>query len=290
MALVWALDNNKTGYKIFKSTLVANAIPNNALVGKYDGKSLGKVADATSFTSADQQYISATTIYISVNIADMGITDAYSPLASEISAYLSNGWQAKTVDGTGKPTAWKSLGDGTDAPTQTLAYVSTTKAPNYTPYKLSYVLATPQISVADVEGALTVNGLTQVEVSSALVKNEKVTFNTSTKQATTSIPSRRVLQVKKGAQVVPFTTYTLNGQTLPQLKNDVDSTSEYSVTYVTDGYNYSANPTETDISFSKNIRDALDDTVIQLQDNTSQISINTKLIIDIIARMKAGGL
>lgn len=81
--------------------------------------------------------------------------------------------------------SWASLVDGSAPTTNTLAYVSANMAPGFTPYKLSYVLATPQtIVVSDkVEGDLIVNGTTQVEVGSGFTYTEVDGKRTYTKLA-----------------------------------------------------------------------------------------------------------
>jgi hypothetical protein len=69
---------------------------------------------------------------------------------------------------------WVSLVDGSTPATNTIEYVSTNLAPNFTPYKLSYVLAKPVTEVVTdkVEGDLVVNGATQVEAGSGFTYTE----------------------------------------------------------------------------------------------------------------------
>lgn len=189
--------------------------------------------------------------------------------------------------------SWASLVDGSAPSTNTLAYVSANMAPGFTPYKLSYVLATPQtVVVTDkVEGDLVVNGATQILVDNAIIRREKVTFNTSTKQGTTSKKSAKILGVYKEMTPEPFTTYSSNGQTLPQLINTVDTTKDYYVTYVLlDKYNFTTNVLSIIATYNSSLKSVVDDMVAKVSDNATQISINTKYIIDILARLKAGGL
>ncbi|WP_144508990.1 BppU family phage baseplate upper protein, partial [Bacillus mycoides] len=144
-------------------------------VVKYDGRIL---QNNNGYTSADQTSLQKSSdggLKLTVANVDSGFGETYTPSKDEVSAYF-NGWKVKNADGTGKPTAWVSLVDGQDAPTQTLAYVKDNKAPNYTPYKLTYQLATPKVEVVQGEGDLVVDELTQVTVDSGISVREKVNF------------------------------------------------------------------------------------------------------------------
>jgi hypothetical protein len=56
-------------------------------------------------------------IILTVRDTLTGWADSYTPTSDEIKAYF-NGWKVKTVDGSNKPTAWVSVIDGKDTPTQ----------------------------------------------------------------------------------------------------------------------------------------------------------------------------
>lgn len=66
MALTWTQHATATGYQIIKAT-VNNGVANSAVVVKNDGSILEGVADATSFTAIDQQYLSSSTLYVSID-------------------------------------------------------------------------------------------------------------------------------------------------------------------------------------------------------------------------------
>ncbi|MEJ9151067.1 hypothetical protein [Bacillus smithii] len=184
--LAWLFNNDANGFKVLYTTTFNNMIPSNQTaiyVTKYNGVPIKRdpqlyLPDIAAIN------VSGNTLYITVSDTDSGWGETYSPIQDEIKAYF-NGWQAKTVDANGKPTAWRSLIDGTDAPTQTLDYVKENLAPNFTPYKLSYVLSSPQtIVVSDkVEGDIVVNGATQVEVGSGFTYTETDGKRTYTKLA-----------------------------------------------------------------------------------------------------------
>ncbi|KZM54898.1 hypothetical protein A3Q35_13140 [Aeribacillus pallidus] len=167
--LAWSFSLDATGYKQVRYAM-SGFVDHSQVITKYDGKILSKY---TSPSVVDMGYLYNGYLTMTISDTDSGWGENYTPTADEIKAYF-NGWQAKTVDGNGKPTAWRSLVDGTDAPTQTLAYVKDNIAPGFTPYKLSYVRSTPvtEIVTDRVEGDLVINGQTQVEVGSGFTYTE----------------------------------------------------------------------------------------------------------------------
>lgn len=253
-------------------------------------------------------------VYMTIPDTETGFGATYTPIVTEWKAYF-NGWIAKTVDGTGKPTAWKSIGDGTDAPTQTIAYVSANKAPNYMPYKLSYVLATSlNVDISDqVEGDISINGLTQVELGSGVIVREKVA---PFKQGTTAYHlnnlaydtskfknrARKILGIFKNGiddtgnwsiETIPsgLSPYT-NGITRAQnfAVSTFDATAEYKATYLLmDRDRFTVNPFNTKAIYSKNVRSALDETVNKVENNTKDISILIQTMAEMYKRLKAIG-
>ncbi|MED1406056.1 hypothetical protein P4U07_25290, partial [Bacillus mycoides] len=171
--------SNYSGYKRFginPQPLINSGYLNlndgRFFVVKYDGKIL---QNNNGYTSADQTSLQQSSdggLKLTVANVDSGFSETYTPSTDEVSAYF-NGWKVKNADSTGKPTAWISLVEGIDAPTQTLAYVKANRAPNYKPYKLTYQLATPRVEIVQVEGDLVVDGLAQVTVDSGVVVREK---------------------------------------------------------------------------------------------------------------------
>lgn len=136
-------------------------------------------------------------------------------------------------------------------------------------------LAKPVESViSKAEGAITLHpGGNQITVETGVIQREKVTFNASTKQGTTSKRSARVIGVYKGANPEPFTTYISGGQTLPQLVNAVESGKDYFVTYVAlDKYALTANVTQTDAKYVKGIDGTMSNLVRDVAQLTDQNS------------------
>ncbi|WP_251025341.1 hypothetical protein [Bacillus sp. ISL-57] len=313
-SLNWLFTNDYPGFKQVGCGNVfgnANTIAATHILNKFDGKSLRHVSPSYIYDVADKFNIANDNkLYISLSDTETGWGETYTPIADEIKAYF-NGWQAKTIDGTGKPTAWKSLVDGADAPTQTLAYVSANKVPNFTPYKLSYILASPVMENANdkVEGDISVNGLTQIEVGSGIIVREKVTPSlngaTNTRYYINDVvygsklsksPVNKILAVYKNS--IPdnkwVSLYDNNAYGKHRLyieKADYDPTAEYTVTYqVYDREKYTVNVVNALASFANNIRGALEDTVKKVEDTATNVSINAMLLYDVLKRLKAGGL
>jgi len=68
MALSWSLESSGTGYKVIKAS-VTNGTAGTAVVVKNTGAILALVASSASFTGVDQQYLSATLLYVSISDA-----------------------------------------------------------------------------------------------------------------------------------------------------------------------------------------------------------------------------
>ncbi|KMY49247.1 hypothetical protein [Peribacillus loiseleuriae] len=306
-SLPWAFSANKTGFKAFAFTNPTNIIAssNQFKLSKYNGSVLnGLIGDTTS---SDNSYTGASSLVITVSNTDTGFTESVAPTSDEIKAYF-NGWQVKTVDANGKPTAWKSIVDGSDAPTQTLAYVKTNMAPNYTPYKLSYVLATPVTEVVNhlVEGDIAVNGLTQIEVGSGVIVREKVTpvingvnylLNYISMPTThfKNTPLRIVGLYKNGQRDTKWligvdSSYKNNIRIyIPQA--DFDPASEYTVTYIAlDKEKLTTNSVSVPVSWAGSLPSAVKDIANKQSDIATTVSVYSKLIYDMLVRMKAGGI
>jgi hypothetical protein len=300
--LGWTYHSDYAGFKRVNGPTFLDAIgdtyPNSQ---KYNGllmRRIGAMSDG-----ADIAYLVAKMLTLTISDIDTGFGETYSPLATELSAYF-NGWQAKTVDGNGKPTSWRSLGDGTDAPTQTLAYVSANKAANFTPYKLSYVLAAPQTLNVNhlVEGDIAVSGPTQVEVTSGVVVREKVTpalysgtyfiNDINLGSAYLKNKSEKILnvyangQIEKGWSLVASNAVGKQKATLPS--DRFNPTAEYTVTYlVLDRHLQTVNALEVKASYSGSLKDTVDMNSDKLSDVATQTSINTNLIYRLLVQAKA---
>jgi len=300
-SLGWLFTSTKVGFKEVRIPVSGPAMAKGLVVNNV-GKLLANTTAANNF---DTFFVDATNCYVRLSNTETGFVESYTPTADEIKAYF-NGWQVKTVDGANKPTAWKCIVDGTDAPTQTLDYVKANKAPNYTPYKLSYVLATPKVEEIKSEGAISVNGLTQIEVGSGVIVREKVVpalsngnyYINAISLSTTLLKNKteKILSIYKNGKneknATLYSSGTTNGKQGAYIKEaDFDATAEYTVTYlVLDRQPFTSNPVNVSAQFANNVRSALEDTTKKVEDNTTAISVNTNILYDVLKRLKAGGL
>lgn len=310
-SLDWGMTAVDNGYKIFRlpkyanfsDTLLSTLIKYNGFVLKAEPGSLqGSTSDLYRQSKSDSYF------YVSVSNTDTGFADVYSPVNTEIKAYF-NGWKVKTADPTtNKPTAWVSIVDGTDAPTQTLAYVSTNRAAGYTPYKLSYVIDTPRVEEARVEGAISIDGPTQIEVGSGVIAREKANFVingqgtsyniNSNSIAGTALKNRvaRFLKLYKGNietndYFLVRDQFAIGYERMGIEKDKFDKTVEYYVSYlVWDKQLFTTNPVETEVQFTNNIRTAIEETAKQTEDNSRNITVQANILYDVLKRLKAGGL
>lgn len=313
--LGWSLNSDQTGYKVFK--LAKGTLNNNGIVAsdltkaiKYNGIVMANILSQTTFDqfSADKNWAGADLVF-SVSDSDTGFGETYTPTTDEIKAYF-NGWKVKTVDANNKPTAWTNIVTGADAPTQTLAYVSTTRATGYTAYKLSYVLATPQIvDVTDkVEGALTVNDLTQLTLDSGVIVREKVvpvypSYGDRTYINWKDGASSNILKYKTEKILSVFRNHindnnwtfenssVANGKQRAYILNqNFDTTAEYTVTYlVLDKQKFSNNPINTRALYNTSLKSSFDDLVNVVADNVANTSVNIRAIAELYKRVKALG-
>lgn len=246
-------------------------------------------------------------LHIKVPNIESGFSGAYAPSGEEINAYF-NGWKVKTSDTNGKPIAWKSVVDDKDAPTQTLAYVKANRAPNYTPYKLTYQLATPRVEAVIVEGDLAVSGMAQITVDSGIVVREKVSPQLWSGSYYINNPSVSTLSQLKNKNYIILCIYK-NG--VPDLKwnisthfnaygryqgkisqADYDPTAEYTVTYlVQDKHQFTTNPIDVKATYNQSLKTSVTELVEKQADVATGLSIlvnatseNTK---DIVALKKA---
>lgn len=301
----WVFGISYTTHKRFKVN-INHSLPNSlGMLLKFDGKFISHSLDSNYLQPDIYRIDSSPSLNLTVSNEDTGFADAYTPTIDEIKAYF-NGWKVKLIDLNGKPTAWQSVVDGKDAPTQTLAFVSANRAPNYTPYKLSYVLAAPvtEVVTEKVEGDIAINGLTQVEVGSGIVVREKVVpfKSVSTYEINHAAVQKLKYRVEKFISIyknnVPDNTWRVGidndayGKVrLFNSHNNVDATAEYTATYlVLDRQVFTTNPVSIPVSWAGSLKGTVTDVVNKQADDRAQISVNTRLIYDMLLRLKAGGL
>ncbi|WP_144499244.1 BppU family phage baseplate upper protein [Bacillus sp. FDAARGOS_235] len=306
--LDWKPNGNRTGGKEFVITFSSKE--GVGILSRYDGISVSysilPVNNGDGFNNSG-----GASLRITVPNKDTGFSESYTPIGDEIKAYF-NGWKVKNADGTGKPTAWVSLVDGQDVPTQTLAFVKVNRAPNYTPYKLTYQLVTPKIEIVQVEGDLVFDGLTQVTVDSGVVVREKANPKQFNKEYYINrgdnnamfLPTRlknrvlRVLKVfKNGVEETRVNRYA--DKTSPSYGEECisipeaiyDPSAEYTVTYLTlDKHLFTTNATDVKTSYNQSIRSTVDELTVRQSDTITGLSSLQNLMTDVLARLKANSL
>ncbi|MGG4011407.1 hypothetical protein [Bacillus smithii] len=328
--LSWAFDVDGTGFKSVRlydaNTLTPFAWNDTypVIVIKNNGILLTRLGNITFPAPDNFKTGSPNTgdLYLTVSDTDSGWGETYTPTTQEIQAYfygwqMNNGTFGTPYNGSGTKT-WVPIGDTDNS--RAVTTCPTSASPTILEgkigyYKLSYVLATPQtVVVTDkVEGDIVVNGATQVEVGSGVIVREKVTpfingngefyVNDKTvggtsvnllKNRTDKIINmyKNGIQVSKSDYFVVNNSNRANGLTyIYAPKGFYDPTAEYTVTYLLlDRQSFTTNVLNVTATYANNIRSALDDTIKRVEDNTTNISIQARILYDILKRLKAGGL
>lgn len=309
-SLSWVLNNDFPGFKLFRvSDISVNARDNHDVVIKFNGTVLKeKYNTGDQWDSGDKSQLYSNGIHISVWDSESGFAESYSPTSEEIKAVFY-GWKAKTLDGNSKPIEWVSVIDGTDAPTQTLEFVSSNKATGYNPYTLSYILDTPITLEVIQEGALSVSGPTILEVGSGIVFREKIipySFGSIYEVGNLTSPSSNWTKKRIGKIVAVYKNDKVDDHWFNQSANDgasygldrakirtedFDESAEYYISYlVYDKNQFTVNPINGTATFASNIRTSLDDNIKVTEDNKREISIQALQIYNMLVRMKAGGI
>lgn len=224
---------------------------------KYDGKPLYNTTGSGGLTAGDMTYPYEALTYITVSVADTDsgweetwagttlLKSTYTALnrdataADLIKAYF-NGW--KWSGGTG---LWTSLVDGTTTSTN-VDYVATVPAPNYTPYKITYILEYPVVYEVEPIGRITLaEGINQLEFLSGLVIGEEVNpvYNagdTSWYVNMDSVSQRSRLKNKAKA----IRSIYKNGEPAGGWATGISTTQAYGLQYALASLNYFENTAE----------------------------------------------
>lgn len=229
---------------------------------------------------------------ITVADADSGWISGVEPNANAVKA-LMNGWRATNHNGT-RYTYWAPiLSSGSVVNDEN--YVANNKAPGWTGWAmLQYQLADSVVEdVTDkVEGAISLyEGDNQVEMGEAVVVREDATpsqsstgefwiiNDTSSLHAASALryPVEDFVAVYRNGQQdsswEKFTGTNTNGKwKLRILSNLYDPSASYSVTYIAEPYQYSANAQSVDVQYTANVKTALDRTIQDVADLSTRVS------------------
>jgi hypothetical protein len=307
-SLAWVVSTDYTGYK---SVMVSNYLslksltvgPTTAL--KHSGSLLKEVMSSGQITNGDQIHGGTSNLLLTISDVDSGWGESYTPTSDDIKRYF-NGW--KYTDGT----TWTSVtGNGQTA---NASVALSTKPTDFTPYKLSYVLATPQlINVTDkVEGAISVSGPTQVEVTSGVIVREKVVpqysstgkaylinekgINASAPDSPLKHKTDKIMAIyKNGQKDTQYPTKTLNANQNGAAYGEIpeayfDTTAEYTVTYlVLDRHLHTTNATEVKASYAGNFKEVQDMQVEKVSDLAIQQSVLANQMYRVLVAAKGAG-
>ncbi|MEC4566783.1 hypothetical protein L8C07_12575 [Paenibacillus sp. CMAA1739] len=181
----WVYKDSRPGNKQVTLPLSGPKTDSERVV-KYDGK---LIAHAYPWTDADQSFLAADGLYLSIPVADSGWADGYQPSQDDIKAYFFGykAYDANTITPANAQASTTATWNGTG----TKYWVQRIGVPNftqsapqqayagYTPYQLVYQLATPTVEPIFSEGQLTFfEGDNQVEVGTGIVLRERSGINT----------------------------------------------------------------------------------------------------------------
>lgn len=278
-----------------------------------------------SFTGADN--ISAMwadgKMFISVADLDAGWGANFNPSDAEVKAYFY-GWKMYPSDtdstgtalypGTGTKAWIARRADGSLDTGRVTNVVPTTLVPGFNPYRLQYQLATPITEAVQVEGALSLHeGNNLVEVGTGVIVRERVVPFKNTSDGNYYINHATAGYFDANSQLKNKTNHVFaiykNGQLDSSWnigrdisgtnggfrgKNaiaNVDPTATYTVTYLMLDKNlYTTNVTDATIEYGGSFKTVQDDLVQRMTNVEGKVTVNTNTIIDIIVRLKAGGL
>ncbi|PEF60186.1 hypothetical protein CON32_00235 [Bacillus cereus] len=292
---------NKEGFKIFGYIIEQSTVAQVPITQKPTGLFMKR---EYNWNVPDTSYIDdGKVVTLTIPNVESGYSQDYVPVLEEIKAYF-NGWKVKTTDANGKPIAWKSVVEDKDAPTQTLAYVKANRAPNYTPYKLTYQLATPRVENVQVEGDLAVRGMTQVSVDSGVIVREKTIpilsngfylINYINHPSALKNKVNKIIKIyKNGIEDAQwnFINTNANGNQRAFIESSkFDPTAEYTVTYlVQDKHQFTTNPIDVKATYNQSIRSTVDEVTVKQSDAATSISILQNIMTDVLARLKANSL
>ncbi|VUG06162.1 hypothetical protein PPOLYM_02555 [Paenibacillus polymyxa] len=285
----WAYKDSKVGNKQVTLPLSDQKTDSERVV-KYDGK---LIAHAYPWSDADQSFLAADGLYLSIPVADSGWADSYTPTQDDIKAYFfgykaydantitpANAQAMTTATWTGTGTKYWVQRVGSPAFTQSTPQTSYA---GYTPYQLVYQLATPTVEPIVAEGQLSfIEGDNQVEVGTGIVLREKATpfgayinaINAAGGTSNLKNKTTRILAVYKSGMrdgSWSLRPHVFNGEDYMYAMNlDVDNGFPYTVSYIT----RDRSPVASFIgTYAANEKTLLLDLVDSVQQNNARLSV-----------------
>ncbi|MEJ3717125.1 hypothetical protein WGM54_03795 [Paenibacillus polymyxa] len=296
-ALPWTYKDSKPGNKQVTLSLSGYKTDSERVI-KYDGKLIQHVYP---WTDADQSFLSAEGLFISIPVSDSGWADGYQPDQNDIKAYFYGykAYDANTITPANAQASTTATWNGTG----TKYWVQRVGAPNftqsvptqayagYTPYQLVYQLATPTVEPIVSEGQLSfVEGDNQVEVGTGVIIREKAKLyqelpvsgvgrwninNGSPGEYQASLLNYRVdrfIGIYRNSQRDSWTLYpnTVTPAGALAQSYNVDTAAAYTVSYLA----FMSSPVVPFTgSYAANEKTLLTDLVDSVQQNTARVSV-----------------
>lgn len=306
-SVAWANGTDYGGFKSVSFPVPTNALPSSTadkMITKYDGKVVKGTTSITTDNLPDLFSVSSN-ININMSIADTdsGWGESYMPTADEIKAYFY-GWVMSDINGnlyTSGTKYWTEvytgIGGSTTFPTgkkvaatgpTTTLPTTTNKQVGWTPYKLTYQLATPTFEEIQVDAGMSLHeGLNQIEVGQGVVVREKVTpallasnyvLNyTGTQSTMLKNRTNRVITVFKNGKDANWIKETnavyYGGQGAYTPQANFDPTATYEVSYLAlDQYLLSASVQAVTGETASNLKTVVDTLSMNQADQDARIS------------------
>ncbi|MCY9660300.1 pectinesterase family protein [Paenibacillus chondroitinus] len=285
--LNWGINTDFTGYKRVYINVGANITANTQRGVKYDGKILGAISAVDGI-----QLNNDGNLFLDIADTDSGWGESYLPSNDEVKAYFY-GW--KMYDGVNGANSYVSgtkawcyrASVGYSGGTNTLPTVIIPANGFWSPYRISYQLATPLFQEISVEGGISFHeGLNKIEVGQGMIVREKANPNTadpgfyrfnSSYLFDSKLTNRtsRILTIYKNGKVDTAKWILINGldsgfaygtQYAQISAANFDSTAVYEVTYL-----------------------ALEQYLLSIpvQAITGQVASNLKTVVEILATDQA---
>ena len=272
--LNWTFAQDYAGFKrVYAGVLESsNYSQSEGVVVKGDGTPLTTRKNNASWETDMAQIGGANSIvFISISDSDSGWAEDYTPTSQEIKDYFSN-----------------------------------------ENYFLSYQLAEPVTEVEGidfpyVEGDLSIQGDSQIELSEGVIVREEIIIpapynsvyyiNDTNSFSEFNYKAKSLINIYEDGEI--FDKYTIDkgaSNSYGKFKvkvneSDLDTSKTYTVTYeVLDKYDFTANLNEVTAHFQNSIKSSFESATAKLSDQGTAISILDRQMLDVLIRLDAGGL
>lgn len=309
--LLWTVSSDEAGYKtLYTDNFGSDGLSNGLCVGsRPDGSPIGTMYPSGIANRAIVSFNAGTSkLYMNIPDSVSGWGEDYQPLPDERKApfwgwKMNNGTFGQPYNGTGTKTwtRWDATSN-----TGAVTTVPTAMAEGYTPYKLSYQLATPVTEVVPVEGSLANHaGANLYEVSEGVIVREPIIprwvsqdkvfyINTNDSYYPNKLKYRtaNILDIHKSGRVdkswtkANSSTVAYGGQYA--FSTTSDSTAEYTVTYLAlDKYALTAPVVEGALEYNTSSKMVQDTLVQRTTDAETAITIHDRILAQHTARLLA---